>query len=93
MAATAASTSARSVTSQAYHGASPQRPATCLEQLGLEAGDRDARASLVEPVGQGGADPARRAGDQHPSAGERGRSAKNHWSGILAVCEQPCSHK
>ena len=67
-AATAASTSSRSVTSQRVPRRSAAAGGHLREQLGLEPGERHARAALVQALGEGGADAARRAGDQHAPA-------------------------
>ena len=73
--ATASSTWSRSATSHSNHGASPQAAAVALQQLGLEAEQRDAGAALVQPRAVSGADPAGRAGDQDAAAGERSCSS------------------
>ena len=53
-------------TSQAHHGASPPG-GDLLEQVGLEAGERDPGAAVVQPLGEGGADAAGGARDEHPA--------------------------
>ena len=60
----------RSVTSHARQGASPHRAATSASSSGSRPGEGDARAALVEPFGEGGADAAGGAGDEHAAAFE-----------------------
>ena len=45
----------------------PARPSHLFEQLGLEAGDRNPGASLMQALCEGRADAARRTGDENPA--------------------------
>ena len=54
----------------ARQGAPRTAPATSAEQLGLQARERHAGALRVQPLGEGGADAAGGAGDQHAAPGQ-----------------------